>query len=402
MILVSFVRDCVQQLFMGGRYYWSWIFGLNFFILIGLINYFRQYNTGLILTGMSDQVSWGFYVSNFTYLVGIAAAAVMLVIPAYIFNRPEAKKVVLLGEGLAVAASLMCILFVTVDMGRPDRLWHMLPFIGRFNWPMSLLTWDVIVLSGYLLLNLFMPLYILFHEYSEKDSNKKFIFIAAVVSMFWAISIHTVTAFLFASNPARPFWHSALLAPKFLASAFTAGPAFIILAFRVIDRSDAYRIGHKAIDLLAAIVAIAMQVNLLMLVSELFTEFYSEGTHSASARYLFFGLHGFNSLVPWIYTSILMNIVAAVILMVEKWRRNNTLLSIACVLAMVGVWIEKGMGFVIPGFIPTPIGEVFEYGPTWTEIFISLGIWCAGLLVFTILVKAAIPIQRGRLRYRPE
>ncbi len=399
MALINFFLDCLKEVLKGGRIYWIWMLTLVFFAFLGVFTYIGQFQTGLIQTGMSDQVSWGLYVANFVYLVGMAAAAVIIVIPTYIFSAENAKKVVILGEGLAVAATVMCMLFVAVDMGRPDRLWHLLPVIGRFNWPLSLLTWDVLVLQGYMLLNLLVPMYILYSWYAGKKQHKQVIFIIAVVSMFWAISIHTVTAFLFSSNSARPFWHIALLAPRFITSAFTAGPAFIILSFLIIRRFTQFDIPRKTIDMLAIIVTIAMQVNLFMLGSEIFTEFYAETSHSAHAHYLFFGLNGLNGLVPWMYSAIAMNLAAVVLLMIHKTRLNTVTLSIACLFAVVGVWIEKGMGFVVPGFIPTPLGEIFEYTPTFTEVKVTMGVWAIGLVIFTVLVKAAIPIQNGRLRY---
>ncbi len=400
MVFLSFLIDCSKEVLKGGKAYWTWILSLVFLIFLGLFTYIGQFQTGLIKTGMSDQVSWGLYVANFTYLVGMAAAAVMIVIPTYIFNQDSAKRVIILGEGLAVAATIMCMLFVTVDMGRPDRIWHLFPVIGRFNWPYSILTWDVIVLQGYMLLNLLVPGYILYHRYSGRDYNHGLVFFLAVISMFWAFSIHTVTAFLFSSNSARPFWHVSLLAPKFIASAFTAGPAFIIIAFRVIKSRTTFEVPDKIINLLAIIVTVAMQINLFMLGAELFTEFYAETSHSASAHYLFFGLKGLNSLAPWIYTAILLNVIAVILLMVHKTRSNPKTLTLACIFAAVGVWIEKGMGFVVPGFIPTPLGEIQEYLPTLTEVKVSIGVWAIGLLVFTILVKAAIPIEDEKLRYQ--
>ncbi|MDT8446516.1 MAG: NrfD/PsrC family molybdoenzyme membrane anchor subunit [bacterium] len=397
MNLLRFLYDCGKTSLSGGRLYWTWIGVLLFFISMGAFTYMGQAQDGLVVTGMSDQVSWGFYVSNFTFLVGVAAAAVMLVIPAYIFHNDDAKRVVLLGEGLAVAASLMCMLFVAVDLGRPDRIWHLSPYPGMFNWPSSLLTWDVVVLNGYFVLNLLIPGYILYHQYHNRPYNKKLVFAGAVLSMFWAISIHTVTAFLFASNTARPFWSSALVAPRFLATAFCAGPAFIIITFFIMDKIAKYQIGNKVIDMLAVIVAVSMQINIIMLIAELFVEFYAEGQHSASAHYLFLGLGGKSGLTGWIWTAQAFNLTAVVLLMIEKTRKNRKTLILACALAVAGIWIEKGMGFVIPGFIPTPLGEIFEYKPTINEVKISGMVFGIGFLVFTFMMKPLRAIQLGIL-----
>ena len=400
MVVFQFMLDGLREMFRGSREYWMWLGALAVVVAFGAWNYSQQLTNGLVVTGMSDQVSWGFYISNFAFLVGIAAAAVLLVIPAYIFDRKDIKDVVLVGEGMAVAAVTMAIMFVIADLGRPDRLWHMLPVVGRFHWPVSLLAWDVLVLSIYLLLNLAIPFYVLFSHYRGKEPIFRRYFPFVVIAMFWAISIHTVTAFLFSANPARPFWHTSLLGPRFIASAFASGPALIIIALQVIRKVTSYHISQTVIDTLAIIMTFALQISLFFVGVELFTDFYNEGAHAASIHYLFFGLGGFNSLQMWIWFALALNLIAVVILMIHPLRRKTLTLNIACVLAFIGVWIEKGMGLVIPGFIPTPLGEIFEYMPTSVELSVAAGIWAFGILVFTLLAKAVIAIEQGRLHYR--
>ena len=397
MAVVQFIFDGIREMFRGPREYWIWLGALAAIVAFGAWSYSQQLMHGLVVTGMSDQVSWGFYISNFAFLVGIAAAAVLLVIPAYLFDRKDIKDVVLIGEGMAVAAVTMAILFVVADLGRPDRLWHMLPGIGRFNWPVSLLAWDVLVLSIYLLLNLAIPFYILYSQYRGKEPNFRLYFPFVVVAMFWAISIHTVTAFLFSANPARPFWHTSLLGPRFIASAFASGPALIIITLQVIRKVTSYNISQSVIDTLALIMTTALQISLFFVGVELFTDFYNEGAHAASMHYLFFGLGGFASLRSWIWLALVLNVIAVVILMIHPLRRKTRLLNIACVLAFIGIWIEKGMGLVIPGFIPTPLGEIFEYTPTSVELGVAAGIWAFGILVFTLLAKAVIAIKQGKI-----
>jgi len=397
-MLLNFVRDGVAAMFRGGRSYWLWLGFLSLLVLAGVVAYGIQLNQGLISTGMSDQVTWGFYISNFAFLVGIAAAAVLLVIPAYVFHRKDIKSVVLIGEGLALAAVLSAMLFVIVDLGRPDRMLHLLPFIGRMNWPQSMLAWDVVVLSGYLLLNLGIPFYVHYCHYQQREPNVKAYFPFVILAIFWAISIHTVTAFLFSANTARPFWHVALLGPRFIATAFVSGPALIILVLQVLDRVTRYPVPRSVIQTLALIMTVSLQVSLFFVGVELFTDFYNETAHAASIRYLYFGLDGLASLAPWMWTALLMNLVAVTILTINPLRSQLRFLNIACVLAFVGIWIEKGMGFVVPGFIPTPLGEVFEYSPTAVEVTVSAGIWAFGALVFTLLAKSSIAIDLGDVR----
>ncbi len=397
-MFLAFIRDGVAAMFRGGRTYWLWVGGLLALVIAGALAYAFQLRYGLIVTGLSDQVSWGFYISNFAFLVGIAAAAVLLVIPAYIFHRQDIKSVVLIGEGLAVAAVLSAMLFVVVDLGRPDRMLHMLPMIGSLNFPQSLLAWDVLVLSGYLLLNLAIPFYVHYCHYQGREPNFAAYFPFVVLAIFWAISIHTVTAFLFSANTARPFWHVSLLGPRFIATAFVSGPALIIIVLQLIRHFTRYPVPASVIDTLALIMTVALQISLFFIGVELFTDFYNESAHAASMRYLYFGLGGMASLVPWVWTALAMNLVAVVILTIHPLRRQRKLLNIACVLAFFGIWIEKGMGFVVPGFIPTPLGEVFEYSPTLVELVLSAGIWAFGALVFTLLARASIAIESGSVR----
>ena len=402
MAALLFFRDVLRELWRGPLIYWLWIFLLWVIIALGGWSYIGQLKTGLVVTNMSNQVSWGFYISNFTFLVGVAAAAVMLVIPAYIFDRKDIRDVVLLGDTMAVTAVLMAMLFVIVDLGRPDRIWHMIPLIGRFNFPVSLLAWDVIVLSGYLLLNLGISFYLLFSHYQGRQAKLKMYLPFIILAIFWAISIHTVTAFLFSANAGRHFWHNALLAPRFIASAFCSGPALAIIILQVVRKLAGYPVRQSAIDTLAITMTVSLQITLFFVFAELFTDFYFEHAHSASARYLFFGLHGAAKLTPWIWTALVLLVIAVTILMIHPLRHKPLLLNIACILTVIGVWIEKGMGLVIPGYIPTPLGEIFEYFPNATEVRISLGIWAIGLLTFTLLAKAGMAIERGKLRFRDD
>jgi len=393
-----FVGDCLREMTRGSWRYWTWMAVLAAMLAVGAWSYAQQLSEGLVVTNLTNQVSWGFYIANFTFLVGVAAAAVMIVIPAYIFHREDIKDVVLMGDTMAIAAVTMAILFVVVDLGRPDRLWHLLPGIGIFNLPQPMLAWDVIVLNGYLALNIGISAYVVYCHYRGCEPKLRYYFPFVVVAIFWAISIHTVTAFLYSANSGRPFWSNPLLAPRFIASAFCSGPALMIIGLQIIRRVSRYPIKQSVINHLALVMAVSLQITLFLIGAELFTEFYNEGEHAASIRYLFLGLDGHGALTPWIWTALLFLGIATFIGTVHPLRQNVITMNIACVLTVAGVWIEKGMGMIIPAFVPTPIGEIYEYAPTPIEIGVTIGIWGLGLMIFTLLAKAAIPIACGGLR----
>ena len=390
---LRFVSRCFRISFVGNWQYHLWMLILTILSLLGLNAWCKQLVQGLATTGMTDQVSWGLYIANFTFLVGMAAAAVMLVVPVYVYRNKELHDLVIFGELLAVASIIMCLLFVTVDLGQPLRVHH---FLLRFNFPISMLTWDVIVLNVYLLLNMHICGYLIYCAYRKRRPSRWFYIPFVFVAIAWAISIHTVTAFLYVGLGARPFWNSAIIAPRFLASAFAAGPAFVILTLQVIARATHYHVPIKALTLLRSITTVALLINMFLLVCEVFTEFYTDSAHAVSAQYLFFGMHGANELVPWIWSSIVMNSVALAVLLTPLATRAAAMNS-ACVLLILGIWIEKGMGLIVPAFIPSPLGEIVEYVPTRNEIMVCLGIWAFGLLLYTILVRITVPVLQGQL-----
>jgi Ni/Fe-hydrogenase subunit HybB-like protein len=389
----------LRQIFIGNRAYYTWVAFLSFFILLGLSAYIDQFHRGLITTAMRDQVSWGLFISNFTFLVGVAAAAVLLVVPAYLYNFKPIKEIVLFGELLAVTAICMCILFILVDMGQPTRVWHILPFIGAMHFPASLLAWDVVVLNGYLAINGIVAFYVLYRLSIGKEYSMSVIGPLIILSIPWAVSIHTVTAFLYNGLSSRPFWNASILAPRFLASAFCSGPAIMLILFQIIRKRSEVEIDNRAIFKIAELTAYAMAINLFLLGAEMFKEFYSGTVDSYSIQYLYFGLHGKSGLVPWMWAATIMNITAFLFFLFPKTRENFTTLNIGCILIIMGVYIEKGMGLVVPGFVPGTLGEIYEYSPTRSEILITMGIWACGALLYTLLLKFAVPIYTGKLRF---
>lgn len=380
----------------GGAQYYVWLAALFSFMALGVYSYSIQWEHGFIVTNIRDQVSWGFYISNFTFLVGVAAAAVYLVIPAYVYHFKPIKEIVFLSEMLAITAIIMAMMFVTADLGHPERVWHLLPIVGEPNFPRSLLTWDILVLNIYLLLNAIIFFYVMYKVYEGKDY--KDIMPLVIISIPVAISIHTVTAFIYNGLPARPFWNASIIAPRFLASAFCSGPAIMILLLQTLKRQTKIEVDDRAIFKVAELMAFTMGVNLFLLGCEVFKEFYSDSVHMAPIQYLYFGLHGHNNLVPWMWLSLLMNSFAFVIFLNSNTRQNMIMLNAGCVMVIIGVYIEKGIGLIIPGFIPSALGEIYEYSPTWVELGVTVGIWATGALIFTLLLKFSLPIYLGEIR----
>jgi len=375
----------------GGRRYWIWILCLFAVMGLGFLSYLRQLGYGLAITGMSRDVTWGLYIAQFTFLVGVAASAVMVVLPYYLHNFKVFGKITILGEFLAISAVTMCMLFIFVDMGQPTRVLNVL----LYPTPNSLMFWDMISLGGYLLLNAVIALVTLSAE-QKGIPPPRWITPVIILSIPWAISIHTVTAFLYSGLPGRSFWLTAILAPRFLSSAFASGPALLILLCLAIRRLTRYDVGREGIQKLAVIVTYALTINMFFFLMELFTTFYSRlPEHMVHFRYLFAGLEGHASLVPWMWTSALLALTSLGLLFVPAMRQNEKVLALTCGMVFLSLWIDKGLGLIVGGFIPSPLGAITEYTPTLPEISITLSIWALGCLMITVFYKITLSVREG-------
>jgi molybdopterin-containing oxidoreductase family membrane subunit len=382
----------------GNAAYWSWIVFLLVLIASGILAFVGQVRTGLIVTAMRDQVSWGFYIGNFTFLVGVAAAAVILVVPAYVYNWKPIRQIVVYGELLAVSAIVMCLLFVVVDIGRPDRFWHLIPPWGRLNFPQSILAWDVLVLNLYFLLNLGVVTHILYRAFSGRPYAKRLVVPMVLLSIPMAVGIHTVTAFLYNGLSARPYWNASILAPQFLASAFCSGPAILLFVLQILRRFTRFELKDEAIQKIAELMAYAMFLNLFLHGAEAFKEYYSGTSHLLYTKYWYQGLDGHRTLVPFAWTAVALNLIAFILFINPAARRNPITLNIGCLATYAGVYIEKGMGLIIPGLTPDALGEIYEYTPTLTELRVAAGVFAVGFLLFTLMLKVAVPIALGEFR----
>jgi len=377
-----------EKALTGSSKYWSWITCLVLATLAGSFCYARQLTQGLVITGMSRDVTWGLYISQFTFFVGVAASAVVVVLPLYLHDCKQFGRIAVLGELLAVAAVTMCILFVIVDLGQPSRVFNLVLHPS----PQSLMFWDMIALGGYLLMNALIAAVTLTAE-REHVSPPSWIKPVVMLSIPWAISIHTVTAFLYSGLPGRSYWLTAILAPRFLASAFSSGPALLILLCMALRDLTGLDVGREAIQKLAVIVTYATTINIFFILAEVFSVFYSGiPEHKEHFVYLFLGRSPDYHLAPWMWLSVLLSLLAVTLFLVPRWRANFRLLALACGCIFVSIWLDKGLGLIVGGFVPSPLGAVTRYVPTLPEWTIVLGIWAIGAFTITIFYKITLSI----------
>jgi len=380
-----------EKVIRGSNIYYIWILALLIVAGFGFLMYLKQLQFGLGITGMSRDVSWGLYVGQLTFLVGVAASAVMVVLPYYLHNYKVFGKITILGEFVAVPAVIMCILSVTVDLGRPDRVMNVL----LHPTPNSVLFWDVVVLNVYLFLNIIIGWTVLSAERRGGVKYPTWCKVLIYISIPWAFSIHTVTAFLYAGLPGRGFWLTAIMAPRFLGSAFAAGPSLLIILCYLLKKFDGFDAGEEAIKALSKIVTYAMVASVFFFICELFTVYYSQiPEHMYHFQYMFVGLHGHTAMVPVMWLSAALAIAATVLLIIPSTRNNKKVLPVACGMAFVALWLEKGLALIVVGFIPSMMETVTEYAPTGPEAAITLGIWAIGALILTLLYKVAMGVKR--------
>jgi molybdopterin-containing oxidoreductase family membrane subunit len=383
----------IEKALKGSTGYWVWMLFLLSIMGVGALSYVQQFNYGLGITGMSRDVTWGVYISQFTFLVGVAAGGLMLVLPYYLHNYKAFGRIVILGEFMAIAAIVMCLMFIIADLGQPMRAINVL----LFPTPNSMLFWDMIVLNVYLVLNILCGWVVLHSEYKGIKYPrwiKPFIYL----SIPWAISIHTVTAFLYSGLPGRHFWLTAILAPRFLASAFAAGPALLLIIAMVLKRITKFDVGREAQDKLVTIIGYAAMLNFFFLGCEFFVAYYSQiPGHMHTLDYLYWGIgHGdqvYNNLVPFMRASVVMGLAGIALIFVSRAKKSDGLLVVSCLLIFISFWIDKGLGLVLGGFVPSPLDYVTEYVPSGQELAITAAVWATGALILSILYKVAISVK---------
>ncbi|NQU05864.1 MAG: polysulfide reductase NrfD [Calditrichaeota bacterium] len=379
----------LEKALYGDKKYWGWLFFLGAVIFIAFLFYMRQFNQGLTVTGLSRDVSWGFYIAQFTFLVGVAASAVMVVLPYYLHNYKKFGKITILGEFLAIPSVIICMMFIFVDMGHPFRIMN----VFLHPSPRSPMFWDTVALGGYLCLNILIGFVTLGAE-RKMVAPPKWIKPFIIISIPWAVSIHTVTAFLYSGLVARPFWMTAVLAPRFLASAFSAGPALLILLCLLLRKITNFDAGKEAIQKLAVIAIYAMCLNVFLILMEVFTTFYSGMTeHMSHFKYLYVGLDGNTFFVPWMWASSILAIITLILLIPPAGRKNEKILAVGCIMLFASIWIDKGMGMIVAGFVPNPLGVVVGYTPTLNEVAIAAGVYAIGALIVTLLYKVVLSVR---------
>jgi molybdopterin-containing oxidoreductase family membrane subunit len=355
------------------RIYRAWITILVTLNLPGAWCYLRQLDSGLGVTGLSRDVTWGLYIGQFTFADGLAASSAILVLLSAVHGSRNFGKLVLYGQIVAIASVIACMMFVVADLGQPSLLLNVLLHPS----PVSIMFWDLVVLAGYLAMNTLIVAVTIDCERKDVPAPR-WLRPVALLSVPWAIAMQMVSAFLFCGLPGRSIWLTAILAPRFIVSAVASGTALLVL----VQGFTRVRIESETLRKSGTIIAYAMALNLFFTLLEVFTTFYSRIPEP---------IEHYHAFAPWMWSSGTLGAVALALLL--GFRKNERLCRIACAFTIAAVWTEKGFALVAGGFVPSPLGEVTTYTPTAPEILIAAGIWAASALIATLLFRTAFAVR---------
>ena len=361
-------------------------------MVIGFCAYLFQLTQGLCVTGMSNGVSWGLYITCFMFFVGLSAGGLIVASSAHVFGIESFKRVSM----PAVITSTVCILcagaFILIDLGGIQRIWNMFIHLN-FTSPLA---WDMCVITTYLVINV---LDIIWLRRGDERKVKMLSYVALPV----AILVHSVTAWIFGLQVAKE-WYTAIMAPIFVASAMDSGLALLLLALMGLNKSGVFKVENKLISSLAGLLAVCIAVDAFFIGCECLTMAYPGAKGAEALTVMASGITA-----PFFWIEIIGGLLVPFLLMVfAKNRANMKLVSVACVLVVLGVFCKRiwllftsfyefniaGAPGVISGSSAARGAsgvDVFAmlgtYAPTWVEIAVAVGVVSLGALAFIVMSR---------------
>jgi len=388
----------------------TWRFRVLVGVLLAIVGwalyaYSVQLTIGLGSTGMNAPAYWGIYIVNFVYLIGLSAGGVIVASLAYVFNLKEYKPVARIAELLAIMCLILAMIFITLDVGRPERLINIL----LFGNPLSPLVWDFIVIFVYLAIcliygflgtrsdivaamkaipkraRLYRALALWYTDVSpgalKKDERTlRWVAMAALPT---AVALHSVTAWILGLMKAQPGWHTALLAPLFVASAIISGLALVVVTTVAARRFLHVQIEDALITKLGRYLVWLIPIDVYFAFSEIITIQYGrEPAQFSTLQDVVLGP------LAWAFwTEMIVGLLIPFLLIVRPKDRTPRRVGIAAFLIFVGVFFKR-IDIVIPSLIfrwlPFPAGG---YTPTWVELSIMAGVYAFGILFIAIFAK---------------
>ena len=377
-------------------YIWTGALGLLSLIGFGALGY--QLINGLGVTAMNNATSWGLYITMFMFFVGLSAGGLIVSSSATVFNIPAFKVVAKPATILSTVCIIVAGIFIMVDIGSPFRVLNLI-LHSQFKSP---LMWDVCVITLYLCINV-AYLYLM----TRKEPSKKALSVMSRIALPVAILVHSVTAWIFGLQIAREGWHSALMAPLFVASALDSGLALLIIVLVLLIKFKVFTVEKKLITTLAGLLVTCVAVDAYFVFSEILTMFYPQ--EESVMLVLNEMLKG--SMAPFFWGEVILGfLIPLAILLFKKNREKTSLVIFSSVLIVIGVFfkrvwllftsfihphVEGAPGITLGSYTPSESPNVFpsfwtlhgQYVPTLVELMVVVGMISFGVLLFIYLSR---------------
>lgn len=380
--------------------------------LWGLVCWGYQIKNGLAVTAMSDYFSWGVYIINFVFFIGISMAGTLISSMLRLTGAEWRRPITRMAEGITLFALLVAGPMVIIDMGRPDRLLHVFRY-GRLQSP---ILWDIFSLTTYMagsILFLYLPmipdmailrdsglpfpawrqrlyraLALGWHGTPQQHRRlEKLMAIMSIVIIPVAVSIHTVTAWIFGMT-LRPGWHTTIIGPDFVIGALYSGIAAVITAmalFRRFFRLERY-ITPMHFRNLSLLLLTAGVCYLYFTINEYVGSEYVSPTIETHLLAAIFG----GSYAIQFWTMVSIGLLVPLAMLSLPWTRSIAGIVTASVLVNIGMWLMRYV-IVVPTlsvpYVPIRSAVILAYAPTWVEWSITAGGFAAFALMYILFSK---------------
>ena len=388
----------------GRGFYWA-VALLSVFSLWGIISYLVQFYEGLGVTGLDQPVSWGFYVTNFVFFIGISHAGTLISAILRLSKAEWRRPITRMAEVITCMVLFIGAGQILIDLGRPDRLMNVIRH-GRYQSP---LLWDATSISAYLTASmtyLYLPMIPDIAILRDRLGKRKLLYsvlalgwtgterqqrvlnraiaIMAVLVIPIAVSVHTVVSFVF-SMTLQPMWHSTIFGPYFVVGAIFSGIAALIVAMIVFRKAYGLQQFLKPIHFryLGQLLLIMALLWFYFTFAEYLTGYY--GAEPEEMKVFWAKVTG--RYWPFFWTMVLCNFVVPLICLARLATHTIGKVLAASITVTVGMWLERFL-IVVPTLsfprLPFPTAV---YAPTWVELGLMAGSFALFSLFYLLFTK---------------
>jgi molybdopterin-containing oxidoreductase family membrane subunit len=359
-----------------------WLGLTGLLTLLGIAAWIVQLVKGIGATGQSNLEPWGIYIAGFIFFMGLSAGSLVLAALPVLFDLPKFRPYARIAAFVALIALVIGGLFILVDIGRPDRLWHMVRY-AELGSPML---WDLLLTIAFLIIST-----LLLRRLTVSNKTDGVLKALAWLGLLAGLA-DMVTGFVFSTQVAHEFWFSAVQPFAFFVAAIASAGAIILLVMTVLKSSGQATLESADLQPVAGFTAVALGIDLLLIASEIVTLGFPRSENSLD-------LLGFLLASPLFWIEVVTALIAIILLAAPGTRRVPGWIAVAAVLALVDLAVKRflfvQMGFVQPNiqYAGVAIAPRGPYVPTLVEWGLVVGL--VGLFTM-LLILGFRSLQSGK------